>query len=275
MPFIRRPVGRKFDTFPGVQDVYKSSNVFVNNVAVALWDIPNSTGGNFNGIDIPNNPYTIEYAGDFVNTVGSSAPHDDPDSPIVDYGIPDNTSTTIEDPVTDTAPAAKLAPIVSPSACGSFVVDPLDYNQKLSPNYSIADLSIKAVFPHNIVAQNGFTVSDLICNLKAVAELQLEPIRKQFPGFKINSGFRKGSGGSQHTMGMAVDMQWPKTAAECLVIAQWIRDNLPFDQLIYEHGNNRGVWIHISFSRNKSKQKGQLLTMLRNVYTPGLTNFYG
>jgi hypothetical protein len=276
MPFIRRPVGRKFDTLPGVQELYKSTNVFVNNVPVALWDIPNGTGGSFDGVDIPSNPYTVEYASNVINEVGSFAPHDDPDSNVVNYGIPDNTSSIVEGATTDNTTATKLTPIVSPTVCGSFATDPIDYNQQLTTNYTIGSLSTRAFFKHNIVAQHGLTVADIICNLKAVAEIQLEPIRKKYPGFQINSGFRKGDSTSQHERGQAVDMQWlGQSAADSLLIAYWIRDNLPFDQMIYEHGNNRGVWIHVSFDRNKKKQKGQLLTMLSGAYTSGLTNFYG
>jgi len=48
---------------------------------------------------------------------------------------------------------------------------------------------------------------------------------------------------------MAADLQYPlKTNTEVYNIAVWIRDNLPFDQLILEYGGNR-PWIHVSFNR--------------------------
>lgn len=151
---------------------------------------------------------------------------------------------------------------------------PIDYNIKLSSNYTIGDLSRDIpIFPHAIRAQVGLTEQEIVCNLQAVAENILEPLREEWGTFRINSGFRVGSGKSQHNRGQAVDIQEPTWSnTKHLEVAEWMAKNLPVDQLIFEHGRN--IWIHVSFDRNKTTQRGQLLTMLNGRFESGLKLYY-
>lgn len=148
------------------------------------------------------------------------------------------------------------------------------YNTRLSRNYTLGQLSVNTVLSRNpIRAQVGLDPGDIICNLKAVAENILEPMRARYPGFNINSGFRADTGASQHNKGQAVDLQWPnKTNRQMFEIAQWAARNLPVDQLIVEHG--RRIWLHISYNRTASRQRGKLTTMINNRYTSGLSLHY-
>lgn len=110
-------------------------------------------------------------------------------------------------------------------------------------------------------------------NLEHLAEKILQPTADQFGDFTVNSGYRVGNGASQHTRGQAADIQgagW--SSQKYMEVAEWIAENLPCDQLIFEHGNS--IWLHISFDPIKTHQRGQLLTMLNGKYTPGLTNYY-
>ncbi len=89
-----------------------------------------------------------------------------------------------------------------------------------------------------------------------------EPLR-EFVGkpIKINSGFRSielnealrgSSTTSQHMKGEALDLPIDSEAFH------FIKDNLPFDQLIWEHGNeNKPQWVHVSF--HKEKNRGEVL----------------
>lgn len=151
---------------------------------------------------------------------------------------------------------------------------PIDYNIKLTPNYTIGDLSRDIpIYPHAIRAQVQLTEQEIVCNLQALAENIIEPLREEFGTFRINSGFRVGSGRSQHNKGQAVDIQEPSwTNQKHLEVAEWMAKNLPVDQLIFEHGNS--VWIHVSFDRNKATQRGQLLTMINGNYSSGLKLYY-
>ena len=94
--------------------------------------------------------------------------------------------------------------------------------------------------------------------LKLLCSKVLEPLRDLYgKPIKVNSGFRslalnnriKGSKTSQHMKGEALDL--PLTKKEFL----WIKDNLEFDQLIYEFGNDsKPEWVHVSYSTKNRKQ---------------------
>jgi hypothetical protein len=151
-----------------------------------------------------------------------------------------------------------------------------DYDGKISPNFRLRDLSIGTIFPHKIKAQVGLTEEEIICNLQNVAQNILEPLKAKYPNARINSGFRGTAsipgGVSQHQKGEAVDIQFPGVSPQSYVpIANWVKANLPFDQLIFEHGNS--IWLHISCKKNGVQRK-QLLTMKDGKYEPGLKCYY-
>lgn len=162
-----------------------------------------------------------------------------------------------------------------PISCSTEISSTINYTTKLgSTSFTIGDLSRNALFSHDIQIQGGLTKHDIVCNLESLAEKILQPLKDQFGDFSINSAFRSGSGRSQHNRGQAVDIQnssWSNK--KYIEVAEWIADNLPNDQLIFEHGNS--IWLHISFDPAKEKQRGQLLTMLNGNYEPGLKNYYG
>lgn len=156
----------------------------------------------------------------------------------------------------------------------TIIADEIDYDQLLgTTDFTIGDLSAYAVFPHLIREQVGLSKQTIVSNLEAVATKLLQPLKNEFGPFTVNSGFRVGSGSSQHIKGQGVDIQgagW--TPQEYMVVAEWIADNLPCDQLIFEHGNS--IWLHVSFDTTKPDQRGELLTMLNGNYEPGLKNYY-
>jgi hypothetical protein len=122
----------------------------------------------------------------------------------------------------------------------------------------------------------------VISNMQALAVHVLQPVRDHYgKGVKVNSGFRSpdvnarvgGSRTSDHTRGMAADIEIPGVPnAE---LAEWIRGNLPFTQLILEF-YTRGVpdsgWVHVSY--DPANLKKQALTAVKQdgktVYLQGL-----
>lgn len=161
---------------------------------------------------------------------------------------------------------------VQPILCGYGVA----YDAKISPSFKLRNLSLDCTFPHKIKAQKGLSEQDIVCNLQNVAMNILEPIRNKYPNMVINSAFRgtasiKGKV-SQHEKGEAVDLQFrglsPK---DYLEVSDWIIKNVPFDQFIFEHGNN--IWLHISCKR-ASTQRKQILTMYKGKYQPGIKLYY-
>jgi zinc D-Ala-D-Ala carboxypeptidase len=121
-----------------------------------------------------------------------------------------------------------------------------------------------------------------IGNLKLLCEKVLQPVRDHFgKGVKVNSGFRHpdvnqkvgGSRTSDHTRGQASDIEIPGVPnAE---LAEWIKDNLEFRQLIlefYTPGVPDSGWVHVSYVAEDNKKEVLTATKKdgKTVYLPGL-----
>jgi len=165
------------------------------------------------------------------------------------------------------------------------VVDDSTYDIQLSPNFKVRDFTINAVFKNQILDVPGLTPQERVCNLKAVAINICEPLLAKFgSGMRINSGLRNQnttpSGISQHVKGEAVDIQFIDWTYDTYwENSTWIRDNIAYDQFIFEHSSNSGkAWYHLSFSRTGNRAPDvvtKVMTMYRNHYDPGLKKYYG
>ena len=117
--------------------------------------------------------------------------------------------------------------------------------------------------------------------MKLLAETIFEPLRKWygkpiqvtsfFRSAKINKaigGVQRGNTVSQHSRGEAVDID---TTSDNRKLFDYIKDNLPFDQLIWENGDdNVPGWVHVSYSEVRNRK--QVLRAVRKngktVYLP-------
>jgi len=229
------------------------------------------------------NPFSPEAQRLILALAGSNAAFDDDFEETVAERL---VSKDIPQPLTiirDTTPEVINKPVEITSCEGvpdDISGDALD-NFKLSSNFTVSAISTNALFKHKVVAQHGLSVVDIVCNMKALSENVLEKVNAKYPGFRINSGFRTSTGGtSQHERGMAVDIQWAGISnKEYLARAQWIKSNVTFDQLIFEHGNS--IWLHLSYDRNRviqnTSQRNRSLTYYPKVspkYKPGITLYY-
>ena len=110
-----------------------------------------------------------------------------------------------------------------------------------------------------------------------IANYVFEPLREWVGGpIKINSFFRGepvntaigGSKRSQHMKGQAMDLDDTfryKTNAE---MYHYIKDNLEFDQLIWEFGDGKNPnWIHVSFVTHRSNRKKLTIAYKKNGRT--------
>lgn len=96
--------------------------------------------------------------------------------------------------------------------------------------------------------------------LKALADNVLDPAREWFgkPVY-VNSGYRSpqlnrlvgGAANSQHTKGEAADITTGSREGNAKLFA-YIRDHLPYDQLIDEHNL---AWIHVSYKKNGNRKQ--------------------
>ena len=76
---------------------------------------------------------------------------------------------------------------------------------------------------------------------------------------------------------MACDMQFSRAKKpDYFTIAQWIRDNVSYDQLLLEYKTtgSKLPWIHLSF--NKAGNRGQVMTFMNDKkYSNGLVDLSG
>ena len=151
---------------------------------------------------------------------------------------------------------------------------------KLSKNFSLKELTrSQTAIRHGII--NLPNQEQLVC-LTALTTAVLQPIREVHGRVDINSGLRVlelnrkigSSDSSQHVLGMAADLECP--SIDNLKLAQWIEENLKFDQLIlefYEQGEPTSGWIHVSYN-NQGENRGRVLTASRvdgkTQYTEGI-----
>jgi zinc D-Ala-D-Ala carboxypeptidase len=105
-----------------------------------------------------------------------------------------------------------------------------------------------------------------LANMKLVAEKVFEPLRIFINGpIKVNSFFRSpdlnkaigGSTKSQHCKGQAIDIEDTYGKATNAEMYWWIKENLDFDQMIWEFGNNDNPdWVHVSYvSPDKNRNR--------------------
>ena len=133
----------------------------------------------------------------------------------------------------------------------------------ISNRFTIASLTTQpACSKTRLSAFNGKSEYEIACNMKALAEQVLDPIKEKYPNMLITSAFRNyvpegGSLTSQHMKGQAADLQFNGASkSQYFEIAQWIRDTLPFDQLLLEYKTTgtRNPWIHVSYTRDGCRQ---------------------
>jgi hypothetical protein len=157
-----------------------------------------------------------------------------------------------------------------------------NYSLQLSANFSVKDFTVGALWPHQMIDYPGYSINTRVCNLQGLATNVAEPLRSKFGKFRINSGLRNetsaSNGVSQHIKGEAMDIQFEGWNYERYWNnAQWIVENIPFDQFIYEHSDKTGlVWYHLSFRRGGNRPAGdrtKVMTMYKNQYSPGLKRY--
>lgn len=114
-------------------------------------------------------------------------------------------------------------------------------------------------------------------SMELIAERLFEPLRAWVGGpVKINSFYRNkelnlaigGSQRSQHCQGRAIDLDdtfGHKTNAEMF---NWIKDNLNFDQLIWEFGSDSNPdWVHMSYVSEDQNRNRCLRALKKNGKT--------
>ena len=136
-------------------------------------------------------------------------------------------------------------------------------------------ISYKEAVGSNYAKQKGIKNKpneEQVENMKLLAEQVFEPLREWVDApIKVNSMFRslelntalKGSKTSSHMNGEAMDIT-SMGGKSNLEMFHWIKDNLCFDQLIWEFGKEP-KWLHVSYNKDNNR-KQVLVTKKRGVY---------
>ena len=120
---------------------------------------------------------------------------------------------------------------------------------------------------------NNTPGDDQLHFMELIAEKVFEPLREWVGGpIKINSFYRcpdlnkaiGGSATSQHCKGQAMDIDDTLGKATNAEMYHWIKDNLNFDQMIWEFGDDDNPnWVHISYV-SKEKNRNRCLRAYKN-----------
>ncbi|MFZ4455485.1 MAG: D-Ala-D-Ala carboxypeptidase family metallohydrolase [Bacteroidales bacterium] len=133
----------------------------------------------------------------------------------------------------------------------------------LSKNFSLEELTVSSSHLPNVP-----TALDIV-RLTALTTHVLQPLRELCgKPIKVNSGFRSnavnksigGSATSQHLKGEAADLD----ALDNAQLFHLIRQHLPFDQLIWEGGNDQQPnWVHVSYKEKDNRQEVLRMTVVK------------
>ena len=141
---------------------------------------------------------------------------------------------------------------------------------QISKHLSLAEVSRSETAKRRGI--NNTPSGEHLENFKKLAENIFEPIREHFGvPIHISSGYRSkelnaavgGSSSSQHCQGEAIDIDMDGTSITNAEIFNYIKDNLDFDQMIWEFGNDSNPdWVHVSYE-STGKQRKQILKAIK------------
>jgi hypothetical protein len=141
---------------------------------------------------------------------------------------------------------------------------------QLSKNLALAEVTRSETAKRKGIS--NMPTPEHIENFKKLAENVFQPIRDHFAvPIRISSGYRSkelntaigGSLSSQHCQGEAIDIDMDGTSITNAQIFNYIKDNLNFDQLIWEFGTDKNPdWVHVSYE-STGKQRKQILVAKR------------
>jgi zinc D-Ala-D-Ala carboxypeptidase len=154
-------------------------------------------------------------------------------------------------------------------------------SELLSPNLTLAEV-VASDTAKRLGIKNAPTAKHL-ANLRELATHIFEPLRAHFGvPIYVSSGYRSAalnaatpgaSASSQHSLGEALDLDQDGrgTGVTNGQIFAFIRATLPFDQLIYEFGDNTNPdWVHVSY--RAGRLRGEVLRARRvkgkAIYSP-------
>jgi len=137
---------------------------------------------------------------------------------------------------------------------------------KLTENFSLSEMIVSPTAKKLGLSNNP--TPEHIENMRYCCEKILEPVRAKFGAVTINSSYRAplvnqavgGSKTSQHVNGQAIDFE--VKGVDNKTVADWIGDNLEFDQVIlefYTKGDKNSGWVHASIKKGGGNRKVRMI----------------
>lgn len=126
-------------------------------------------------------------------------------------------------------------------------------NQRLAEHFTLREM-IQSGTARRLGIDN-IPDEQAVAHLRQLCQEVLEPLRRQFGMIRISSGYRcrelndavGGATNSQHLRGQAADIHC-SSLSEARRKYDYIRRNLPFDQLLLEQRLINGCcWLHVSY----------------------------
>jgi putative chitinase len=138
---------------------------------------------------------------------------------------------------------------------------------KLTEHFTLEEMIVSPTAKR--LGLSNTPTAEHIENMRYCCTKILEPVRAHFgKPVQVNSSYRAplvnkavgGSKTSQHVNGEAIDFEVP--GVDNKVVADWVADNLEFDQVIlefYTKGDKNSGWVHASIKRNGQNRKQRLI----------------
>jgi len=137
---------------------------------------------------------------------------------------------------------------------------------KLSKNLTLGEATKSATAIKNGISNKPS--GEHLSNLIQIATKIFQPVRDHFQKpIIVSSGYRSqalndligGASGSQHSKGQALDLDG---SVDNSLIFEFIKNNLEFDQLIWEFGDDENPdWVHVSYKTENNR--GEVLQAVR------------
>ena len=154
----------------------------------------------------------------------------------------------------------------------------MNRNEKLSEHFTFGELIRSETAERKRI--DNTPPDNLTPKLRRLCDEILEPIRLHYNRpFRPNSGYRSselnreigGSSKSQHCLAEAIDIEIPGISN--FELADWIRNNLDFDQVIlecYRQGEPSSGWVHVSLKPIVEDNRLAVMTYSGGTYMEGL-----
>jgi len=151
---------------------------------------------------------------------------------------------------------------------------------QLSKNLSLAEVVRSESAKRRNIKNNP--TKEHLANLVSIALNVFQPIRDHFlvpihisSGYRsaaLNASIKGASKTSQHSKGQALDIDMDGTKITNKQIFDFIKDNIEFDQLIWEFGTDKNPdWVHVSYAKGKNRK--QILKAVRRNGKTSYINF--